>query len=192
VSESWVAAASADCTLDSKSSEAVLGVDSNGVIALWERRVEQAGNGFWSSGKLIMQVKEVGRVYSACMLAGSNTRNPSAPGGGGRHWIMLCGSDRACVVEIASRCKSIVQFCALSLQVKAKMIMNYDYDYDYEYDYDYDYDYEYDYDDDYDYDYDYDDDATKMQNQANTNQTSRIDKHLSLPLTSRSLLLKPS
>ncbi len=103
----------------SSCSEAVLGVDSNGAVAVWERMGE--GDGFWSSGRLIEQVQEVGRVHSACFLSGGggmkNQTNSS------KHLVMLCGYDQACVLDVASRSKIVVNFCALSLQVTLAMVV---------------------------------------------------------------------
>lgn len=90
-------------------SEAVLGVDSSGNVLVWELRV---GDGAWSSGRLLARVKEVGRVHSACLLLDA-----------GRHWVLLCGSDRACVFDMTSRSKRLVLFCALSLQVVIVMVV---------------------------------------------------------------------
>ena len=89
--------------------EAVLGVDSNGNVSLWELR----GDGVWSGGRLIARVKEVGRVHSARLLLHASAHL----GGGSRQWAMLCGGDRACVFDLLTRSKSVVLFCALSLQV---------------------------------------------------------------------------
>ena len=97
-------------------SEAVLGVDSNGAIAVWERR--SASDGQWSNGKLIEQVQDVGRVHSACLLSdGGGRRKGSTVSSTSKLWVMLCGSDRACVFDILQRCKIIVNFCAMSFQV---------------------------------------------------------------------------
>jgi hypothetical protein len=94
----------------------VLGVDSNGAVAVWERR----GEG-WSSGRLIDQVQDVGRVHSACFLSvGSDIRNQTRSN---KHLVMLCGYDRACVFDVLSLSKIVVNFCALSLQVTVAKVL---------------------------------------------------------------------
>lgn len=90
----------------------MLGVDSNGAIAVWERRGE--GDGLWSGGRLIELVQEVGRVHSACLLLSDSSS---------KHLVMLCGSDRACVYDLASRSKVVVRFCALTLQVTVAVVV---------------------------------------------------------------------
>ena len=117
--ESWFAAAAvAQAPHCSSSPEAVLGVDSNGAIAVWERRGE--GDGLWSGGRLIELVQEAGRVHSACLLSDCGDRSRISSS---KHLVMLCGSDRACVYDLASRSKVVVRFCALTLQVTAAVVV---------------------------------------------------------------------
>jgi hypothetical protein len=118
--ESWFAAAAvAQAPHCSSSPDAVVGVDSNGAIGVWERRGE--GDGMWSSGRLIELVQEVGRVHSACLLLGG--RGDASRVSSSRHLVMLCGSDRACVYDLSSRSKVVVRFCALTLQVTVAVVV---------------------------------------------------------------------
>jgi hypothetical protein len=93
----------------------VLGADTNGNISFWELR----SDGLWSGGRLIARVKEVGRVHSADLLLYASVELGRAA----RNLVMLCGGDRACVFDLMTRSKSIVLFCALSLQVMVILIM---------------------------------------------------------------------
>ena len=97
----------------------MLGVDSSGNVLLWELRAGDGAVGNpnpnpnpWSGGRLLARVKEVGRVHSACLLLDA-----------GRHWVLLCGGDRACVFDVTSRSKRLVLFCALSLQVMLMLVV---------------------------------------------------------------------
>ncbi len=86
-------------------------------MLLWELRAGDGAVGNpnpnpWSGGRLLARVKEVGRVHSARLLLDA-----------GRHWVLLCGGDRACVFDVTSRSKRLVLFCALSLQVMLMLVV---------------------------------------------------------------------